>query len=80
MALPQVPDWTPREPDANARRAQKLHRLPAEERDLRKLAISGYWFCMGCKEITKRDDQECCVLCKSSRVEWQAPVFEEAAA
>lgn len=67
-ALPQWPEPSP------GRTRRKVSRLPAEDRDLNKLVREGYWFCSGCKEITKRDEQECCVLCGSSEVEWQEPV------
>lgn len=73
---PALPQWHWREPDEGKPR-QKMHRLPAEDRDLRVLARIGYWFCMACKEISKRTQQEDCVLCGSSRVEWQAPCLPD---
>jgi len=72
-----LPQW--REPN-EGKPFQKRHRLPQEERNLRLLARTGYWFCFGCKEITKRTEQEECAWCGSSKVEWQAPVFQEAMA
>lgn len=76
-ALPQLPD-----PPAPKPR-QRLHRLPAAERDLRVLVRTGYWFCQGCQEVTqrrKRDGAGCvegsCVLCGANQVVWQEPVFD----
>jgi len=60
-----------------ARPAQKRHRLPAAERDLRLLVRRGYWFCKACLEVTKRNEEECCVLCGSSNVEWEKPALPE---
>lgn len=71
---PEAPHWAdPPEP----KKAQKLHRLAPEKRDLRLLARSGYWFCNGCNEVTEEDKHGRCLLCKSDRIEWNDPVFEE---
>lgn len=72
-----APHWATAEPDDEGRKAQKLHRLPEEKRDLRLLARTGYWFCYGCRAISERDEQECCTLCGSARIEWNEPVFKE---
>lgn len=72
-----LPEFLP-EPSEEGKPKQKKHRLPPEKRDLRVLARTGYWFCYGCAQVTERDDQECCVLCTSSKVEWNDPIFSEA--
>lgn len=50
-------------------------RLPQEERDLRRLAQTGYWFCSGCSQVTHRTAWEECELCGSMDVQWCEPVF-----
>jgi hypothetical protein len=53
-----------------------LRRLPSAERPtLSQMAYDGYWLCLACHQITKRDEQECCVLCGSSLVEFQEPTL-----
>jgi hypothetical protein len=73
---PALPEWA-LEPEERPK--QKLHRLPSEQRDLRVLARTGYFFCYGCRQISERDEQECCTLCGSSEIEWNEPVFKEEA-
>lgn len=74
--LEPVPCWAQGEPE-QGRKAQKIHRLPADKRKLRLLASLGYWFCAACQEVTERDKEDCCVLCGSSRVQWNEPVYVE---
>lgn len=53
-----------------------VKRLPRAERpSLSQMAFEGYWLCRACEMITKRDEQECCVLCGSSHVEFQPPTL-----
>jgi hypothetical protein len=53
-------------------------RLPRTERpSLSVMTFQGYWRCLACEEPTKRDAQECCVLCGSSLVEFQQPTLTE---
>lgn len=62
-------------PDDAATMVNK-RRLPRAERPtISQMAYQGYWLCKGCGEPTKRDEQECCVLCGSSRVEFQPPTL-----
>jgi hypothetical protein len=61
-------------PDATPVFTQR--RLPSAERPtLSQMAYDGYWLCLACHQITKRDEQECCVLCGSSLVEFQKPTL-----
>lgn len=55
-----------------------VRRLPRAERPtLSQMTYEGYWRCQACEQPTKRDDQECCVLCGSSQVEFQPPTVTE---
>lgn len=55
----------------------KKARLPAEKRNLRVLASTGYYFCFDCLEVTElarekaEDGAERCVLCSGKDVRWQ---------
>lgn len=58
-----------------AQPAMNKKRLPRAERpSLVAMTYEGYWLCLKCEEPTKRDAQECCVLCGSSQVEFQPPI------
>jgi len=51
-------------------------RLRASERiSLSEMTYKGYYLCQACGEPTRRDEQECCVLCGSSQVEFQPPTL-----
>lgn len=49
-------------------------RLPAERRNLERLALEGYHFCEGCLNVTELVVNHCS-LCGSALVVWCAPVF-----
>ena len=63
-----------------ARARQARHRLPAEKRDLRVLARTGYFFCQECEEVTKETEAGDCVLCGAALPTWHAAVLAEEAA
>lgn len=51
-------------------------RLPSAERpSLTQMTFEGYWLCLACEQPTKKDAEECCVLCGSSQVEFQPPTL-----
>lgn len=53
-----------------------VRKLPSAERPkLTEMAFAGYWLCLACAQPTKKDDQDCCVLCGSSQVEFQEPTL-----
>lgn len=74
IALPQLPIV------AVPPKRLRHRRLPAEKRDLRVLARSGFYFCGDCENITERDEHDECILCGSANVTWNEPVFKEVAA
>jgi hypothetical protein len=56
--------------------------LPADKKDLRKLARTGFWFCYAddCRQITERNEMGECVCCGAALEEehnWNPPVFKE---
>lgn len=60
----------------DAKPMESKRRLPCAERPLlTQMTYEGYWLCLACQEPTKRDEQECCVLCGSSQVEFQPPTL-----
>lgn len=53
-------------------------RLPRDQRPtLKQMANDGFLFCLGCNEVTRFNEEECCVLCGSSQVERRPPAFPE---
>lgn len=56
--------------------------LPAEKKDLRKLARTGFWFCYAddCRQITEQNDMGECVCCGAvleEEVNWTPPAFKD---
>lgn len=51
-------------------------RLPSSERPtLSQMAYNGYLLCLACHQITKKGEDDCCVLCGYSQVEFQPPTL-----
>jgi Zn finger protein HypA/HybF involved in hydrogenase expression len=67
-----TPEFVPED----AQPMMNVRRLPRAERpSLTDMATKGYWLCQACQQPTKRDEQQCCVLCGSSQVEFQEPTL-----